>query len=191
MTEKHPSKFELESSRRLADGWLKVDEITYRFEKFSGAMSDPVTRDIVRRQDAAVGLVRHRGRGTLIFVEQFRLAARDKSDGWVVEICAGKLDEGESAEQAMARELKEETGYTPLELTPVTSFFVSPGYTDERMHLYLIDVDGEPGEAPGDGDEDIRLVELTHDEAYAWLDQGRFQDSKTLIALYWLRCQPR
>jgi ADP-ribose pyrophosphatase len=191
MTEKRPHRFELESSRRVADGWLKVDRLTYRFETFSGAMSEPVTRDIVRRQDAAVGLVRHRGRGTLIFFEQFRIAAHGKSDGWIVEICAGKLDDGESAEEAMVRELKEETGYEAVALTPVASYFVSPGYTEERMHLYLIDVDGEPGEAPGDGDEDIRLVELTHDEAYAWLDQGLFHDSKTLIALYWLRCQPR
>lgn len=191
MTDKRPRKFELESSRRIADGSLKVDEITYRFETFSGAMSAPVTRGVVRRQDAAVGLVRHRSRGTLIFVEQFRLAAHGKADGWIVEICAGKLDDGESADEAMRRELTEETGYAALAMTPVVSYFVSPGYTDERMHLYLVDVDGEPGEAPGDGDEDIRLVELTHDEAYAWLDQGRFHDSKTLIALYWLRCQPR
>lgn len=191
MTNTRPSKVDVESCRRVADGWLKVDQLTYRFETFSGAMSAPVTRDVVRRQDAAVGLVRHRGRGTLIFVEQFRPAAHGKSDGWVVEICAGKLDQGESADDAMRRELTEETGYLSLALTPITSFFVSPGYTDERMHLYLVDVDGEPGEAPGDGDEDIRLVELTHDEAFAWLDQGRFQDSKTLIALYWLRGAPR
>src|SRR5688500_16970032 len=112
MTEKHPSKFELLSERRLADGWLKVDEITYRFEKFSGGMSDPVTRAIARRQDAAGGLVRHRGRGTLIFVEQFRPGAQSKSSGWVVEICAGKLGEGESADEAMLRGLTEETGST-------------------------------------------------------------------------------
>ena len=191
MTEKHPGKFELVRSRRIADSWLKVDEITYRFETFSGAMSEPATRDVVRRQDAAVGLVRHRGRGSLIFVEQFRLAAHGKADGWIVEICAGKLDDGESADEAMVRELKEETGYRPVAMTPVASYFVSPGYTDERMHLYLIDVEGDPGEAPGDGDEDIRLLELSYDEAWAWLDQGRFVDSKTLIALYWLRCQPR
>ncbi|MEN3977273.1 NUDIX hydrolase [Emcibacter sp. SYSU 3D8] len=190
MTEKRPNKVELLSRRRVVDGWLKVDEITYRFETFSGGMSDPVTRDIVRRQDAAVGLVRHRSRGTLVFVEQFRPAAHGKSSGWIVEICAGKLDAGESAEQAMRRELTEETGYTALALTPIASYFVSPGYTEERMHLYVIDVDGEPGEAPGDGDEDIRLIEMTPDDAYAWLDQGRFEDSKTLIALYWLRCQP-
>lgn len=190
MTEK-PHKFVLVGSTRVADGWLKVDEITYRFERFSGGMSEPVTRAVVRRQDAAVGLVRHRTRGTLIFVEQFRLAAHGKDHGWIVEICAGKLDDGESAEEAMRRELTEETGYQALALTPVASYFVSPGYTDERMHLYLVEVDGDPGEAPGDGDEDIRLVELSYDEAMAWLDQGRFHDGKTLMALYWLRSQPR
>ena len=42
----------------------------------------------------------------------------------------------------------EETGYEALSLAPVTSFFVSPGYTDERMHLFVVEVDGEPGDAP-------------------------------------------
>jgi ADP-ribose pyrophosphatase len=184
-------KVVIDAERRLADSWLKVDEITVRFEKFAGGMSDPVTRDVVRRQDASVGLVRHRTRGTLVFIEQFRLAAHGKGSGWMIEICAGKLDDGETPEQAMRRELTEETGYEALSLAPVTSFFVSPGYTDERMHLFDIEVDGEPGEAPGDGHEDIRLLELSVEEAFRRLDEGFFADSKTLIALYWLRSRTR
>lgn len=189
MTDKRPSKYEIISQTRVLDAWLHVDHVTVRFEQFAGGLGAPVTRDVVRRQDASVALVRHRTRGTLIFVDQFRLASAGKGDGWVVEICAGKLDEGETPEEAMRRELTEETGYEALSLAPVTSFFVSPGYTDERMHLFVVDVDGEPGDAPGDGHEDIRLVELTVGEAQRWADEGRFADAKTLLALYWLRSQ--
>ena len=191
MTEKRPDRYEIVRSERVLDGWLQVEQVTVRFETFAGGMSEPVTRDVVRRQDASVALVRHRTRGTLIFVDQFRLASAGKGGGWVLEICAGKLDEGETPEQAARRELTEETGYTALSVTPVNSFFVSPGYTDERMHLFDIEVDGEPGEAPGDGHEDISLVELTPEEAFRWADQGRIIDSKTLIALYWLRSRAR
>jgi ADP-ribose pyrophosphatase len=189
MTDKRPRKYEIISQTRVLDAWLHVDHVTVRFEQFAGGLGAPMTRDVVRRQDASVALVRHRTRGTLIFVDQFRLAAAGKSDGWVVEICAGKLDEGETPEEAMRRELTEETGYEALSLAPVTSFFVSPGYTDERMHLFVVEVDGEPGDAPGDGHEDIRLVELTVGEAQRWVDEGRFADAKTLLALYWLRSQ--
>jgi ADP-ribose pyrophosphatase len=191
MTEKRPDRYEIVRSERVLDGWLQVEQVTVRFETFAGGMSEPVTRDVVRRQDASVALVRHRTRGTLIFVDQFRLASAGKGGGWVLEICAGKLDEGETPEQAARRELTEETGYTALSVTPVNSFFVSPGYTDERMHLFDIEVDGEPGEAPGDGHEDISLVELTPEEAFRWADEGRIIDSKTLIALYWLRSRAR
>ena len=191
MTDKHPDRYEIVRSERVLNGWLQVEQVTVRFETFAGGMSEPVTRDVVRRQDASVALVRHRTRGTLIFVDQFRLASAGKGGGWVLEICAGKLDEGETPEQAARRELTEETGYSALSVTPVNSFFVSPGYTDERMHLFDIEVDGEPGEAPGDGHEDISLVELTPEEAFRWADEGRIIDSKTLIALYWLRSRAR
>ncbi len=189
MTDKHPSKYEIITQARVLDGWLQVDHVTVRFEQFSGGLGERMTRDVVRRQDASVALVRHRTRGTLIFVDQFRLASAGKGNGWVVEICDGKIDAGETAEEAMRRELTEETGYEALSVVPVTSFFVSPGYTDERMHLFDVEVDGDPGHAPGDGHEDIRLVELTVDEAYRWADDGRFADAKTLLALYWLRSQ--
>jgi nudix-type nucleoside diphosphatase (YffH/AdpP family) len=191
MTDKRPDKYEIIRRERVLDRWLQVEEVTVRFETFAGGMSAPVTRDVVRRQDASVALVRHRTRGTLIFVDQFRLASAGKGGGWVLEICAGKLDDGETPEDAVRRELTEETGYTALSVAHINSFFVSPGYTDERMHLFDIEVDGDPGEAPGDGHEDISLVELTPEEAFRWADEGRFADSKTLIALYWLRSRAR
>ncbi|MBI1181621.1 MAG: NUDIX domain-containing protein [Alphaproteobacteria bacterium] len=187
MSQGHPKRFEILNRRRLSDGALKLDEVTVRFETFAGGMTEPMKREVVRRQDASVALVRHRSRGTLVFVDQFRMASADKGGGWVTEICAGKLDAGETAEQAMRRELREETGYEALSVEPVTSFFVSPGYTDERMHLFLVEVDGEPGPKDEDEFEDICLVELTPEESFRWADDGRFADSKTLLALYWLR----
>jgi ADP-ribose pyrophosphatase len=187
MTGPHPRKFEYLEVRRLSDGALKLDEVTVRFETFAGGMTKPMKREVVRRQDASVALIRHRSRGTLVFVDQFRMASADKNGGWVTEICAGKLDEGETPEEAMARELKEETGYEALSLEPVTSFFVSPGYTDERMFLFLAEVDGDPGPKDPDEFEDIQLVELTVEEAFRRADEGGFPDAKTLLALYWLR----
>ena len=54
------------------------------------------------------------------------------------------------------------------------------------MHLFKVEVDGEPGHAPGDGHEDIELIEMTLEEALAAAKSGEIRDAKTLLGLYWL-----
>ncbi|MFN3231718.1 MAG: NUDIX domain-containing protein [Alphaproteobacteria bacterium] len=186
-----PSKYATQRRRRVHDGFVKVDRVEITHDLFSGGTSPVIAKEIVGRDDASTALVRHRSRGTLVFVHQFRVAAaQHKGDPWLIELCAGKIDPGETAEQAMCRELTEETGYEALTLDAVGTFFMSPGYTTERMHLFVIDVDGEPGDAPGDGHEDIELVEMTLEEALVAAETGRIRDAKTLLGLYWLANNP-
>ncbi len=184
-----PRRFEELSRQRVHDGFVKVDRVDLTHDLFAGGTSPVITKEIVGRDDASTALVRHRSRGTLVFVHQFRAAAAEHGDPWLVELCAGKIDPGENAEQAMRRELTEETGYQALSVESVGTFYISPGYTTERMHLFLVDVDGEPGHAPGDGHEDIELLEMTLQDALEAVESGQIKDAKTLLGLYWLRGQ--
>ncbi len=82
----------------------------------------------------------------ILLVRQYRLPAGK----FLWELPAGKVDEGENALQAARRELIEETGYRAKKWTKLASFFVSPGYVQERMTIYLAE-DLTAGEADADG----------------------------------------
>lgn len=105
----------------------------------------------------------------------------------MVEIPAGKLEPGEAPDTCALRELEEETGYTSNKLEWVTSFYTSPGFADEIVHLYFTEELIKLEEIPdGDADEFVELLELTMEEAEQMEKEQRIHDAKTAYALlYW------
>jgi ADP-ribose diphosphatase len=98
------------------------------------------------------------------------------------EVPAGTLEPGEPVEQAAARELAEETGYTAARWTKVTEFFPSPGVLSERTHLFV--AEGlTPGEMKLEPCEQIEPRTVPLAQALAWAADGTIRDAKTLIAL--------
>ncbi|UHA76209.1 NUDIX hydrolase [Paenibacillus sp. 481] len=135
------------------------------------------TREIVRHPGAVAVLAIVNNK--MIVVEQYRKAL-GKSQ---VEIPAGKLDPNEQPEHAALRELEEETGLKASHLTRIGSFYTSPGFADEIIHLYAAE-DLEQGEMNTDEDEFLEVSALTIEEAYEAMRQGRISDAKTISALY-------
>lgn len=141
------------------------------------------TREIVKHPGAVAVLAIHEGR--MLVVEQYRKALERS----LVEIPAGKLDPGEAPEAAAARELQEETGFQAEKLTHIASFYTSPGFADEIIHLYFAE-QLTPGEASPDEDEFVACSALTPAEAQSYMTQGKIRDAKTIAAVYaWLHYQ--
>ena len=183
-------RVEIEGQERLYDGFFKLDRIILRHERFDGTMSPPKSILNLERGDAVGVLLYDVERDVLIFAEQFRYAAYQRTgQGWILDLIAGMVEEGESAEQVARREALEEAGYRLEELEPIAAFLVSPGGTTERIHLFYAPVSAAQRIAKGGGigSEDIRLVELPFEEAWARVEEGRICDAKTIIALQWLR----
>ena len=99
-----------------------------------------------------------------------------------MEIPAGKLDEGEDPLQCARRELKEEVGCSASEWVKMASFYTSPGFSNEVLHLYLAR-DLRSGEADPEEDEFLEIVRVPLSEALSLVAGGRIRDSKTIAGL--------
>ncbi|GHO69883.1 ADP-ribose pyrophosphatase [Ktedonobacter sp. SOSP1-52] len=170
---------------------FKIQEATLRFEKFNGQMSEPVQRLVFERGDSAAALLFNRDTQKVILINQFRYPTYEKGPGWLTEVVAGSINENEQPEACIRREIHEEIGYQVHDLTYIATFYVSPGGSSERIILYYAEVGNADQVAVGGGaageHEDIEQVELSLNELWSLLEQGKINDAKTLIAVQWLQ----
>lgn len=167
-----------------------------RQELFHGKIIDVVLDDVAlpmggtaQRElvfhHGGVGILAITPENKLLLVRQFRKPLEQVS----LEIPAGKIDsgEGQHPEVTGARELEEETGYRPGELVHVASMYLSPGFSNEMLHIYqALDMVKVENPRAMDEDEVIEVLQLTLDEAKAAVATGEICDAKTLYAIqYW------
>jgi ADP-ribose pyrophosphatase len=144
---------------------------------FKGTFIDVVRKDgkeIVEHRDAVAIVPVHDGHVTL--VRQERVAVGGK----VLELPAGMLEAGESPLASAQRELREETGLHGGEWVEVATFFTSPGFTDEKIHLFIAS-DLAQGEAAPEATEDLELVRVPLDHVPSLIEE--VEDAKTLAGL--------
>ncbi len=116
--------------------------------------------------------------GSVLLIRQYRHAA----GGFIYEIPAGKLDPGEDPRDCARRELEEEIGYRATNIQPLFSILTTPGFTDERIHLFKA-TGLVRGRQELEADEILEVVSVPLAEAIAWIAQGIIQDGKTIAAL--------
>jgi nudix-type nucleoside diphosphatase (YffH/AdpP family) len=191
-------RVETRSQRRLFDDFFKVDELIVVHQRYDGTMSGPERRLVFERGDAVAVLLFDANVRSVVLIEQFRppiliAHGRDNpasTDGWIVELVAGMIDAGETAEEAAIREVFEETGYRIANPRPIGKYFSSPGGSDERFLLYFASVGEAQREGNGGGiagEEDIKVFKLGIASLFDRLTQGAIDDPKLAIAAYWLK----
>lgn len=153
-----------------------------------------VDLDEVRFPDGSTGtleMIRHPGASAVVpvlgdagddpevlLIRQYRYAA----DQFLYEIPAGRLDPGETPADCARRELQEETGYTASRVEHVFTMYTTPGFTDEKIHLFVA-TGLVAGQAHREADEFMELVPTRLSRALAMVEQGAIQDAKTALAL--------
>jgi ADP-ribose pyrophosphatase len=157
---------------------LQVDEV----ELPNGKTSN---REIVKHP-GAVAILPITDDNKIVMVEQYRKPL----ERVLVEIPAGKLEKGEEPEQTALRELEEETGYMTNSLEWLISFYTSPGFADEIVHLYAArGLSKKMDAASLDEDEFVNLVEVTLEEAIQLVKEKKVYDAKTAYAIQYLQLQ--
>jgi ADP-ribose pyrophosphatase len=135
--------------------------------------------EIIRHPGAAAVLPLHPDK-TVTLIKQYRYAA----DGFILEVPAGKLDHpGESPEGCAAREIVEEAALTAGKLHPLGWIFTTPGFTDEKIHLFVA-TELKASKQALDDDEVIEIARMPISEALRLAAIGGIRDGKTLCCLY-------
>lgn len=141
-------------------------------------------RDVIRHPGSVVILPlddSQRGEPRVLLERQFRYAANARL--W--ELPAGRIDPGENKLAAAKRELREETGYTARRWRRILAFYVSPGFLDESMDVFLAR-DLKRGADQPEDDERISLRFFPLSQAVRMALEGKIVDAKTIAAILWL-----
>ncbi len=174
----------------LYQGFFELQKFTLQHRLFAGGWSDELQRELFVRGQAVAVLPYDPETGELALIEQFRIGAIDENESaWLLELVAGMVEVGETPEVVALRECQEEIGVEPYQLIPMFNYLVSPGGTNERIHLYLglTNVEQAAGlHGVQAGGEDIRVTRLSLAMARAAMVAGRINNAATIMALQWL-----
>jgi len=177
-------------------------EVIKREEKYSGKFKiEELTikqgdkefkSEVFNRGNSVAALVYNTETKKYLFTEQYRAGA----DGLMIEIVAGKMEEGEKTQDSIKREIVEELGYKSDKIVHITDFYLSPGGSTEIMALFYVEVSEKIGEGGGIDGEDIRIVEvedlgLNGNLFFEFPEDGdvtppyKLIDAKSLMAVNW------
>jgi ADP-ribose pyrophosphatase len=149
-----------------------------------------LTRDVLRVGHVIGVLAIDPARNLVVLIRQFRLAAHlGIGLGELVEIVAGHVEHGETAEHAARRECQEEIGVEPRALYPILQFMPAPGVNDEHATLFvgIVDSTAVPERAGAATEtEDTQPVCVDIESALAALADGKVHNGYLIIALQWL-----
>ena len=161
------------SVKNIFDGNI----IKLRVEMVELPDGKPATRELISH-GGGVGVIAADENGEIFMVSQYRIAAREM----MMEIPAGKIDNGEDPLECGKRELIEETGYAAEEFTYLGTYYATPGYCEEKLHLYLARKLKFVGQHLDEG-EFLNVKKYKLDDLYNMVMENKINDAKTAIAI--------
>jgi len=166
------------SSRRAYTGRIiSLDVDTVRFP--NGSTGD---LEMIRHPGASAVVPfltdPHSDDPQLLLIRQYRYAA----SGYLLEVPAGRLDAGEEPAACARRELKEETGCTAAEIRHLYTMYTTPGFTDERIHVFMA-TGLVRGDTAHEADEFLSVETVTLSRALELIRKGEIPDAKTALSI--------
>ena len=175
----------------LFKSYFQLERFRLRHRLHAGGWSDVITRELFERGHAAAVLPYDPRRDAVVLVQQFRVGAFAAGRGpWLTETVAGIIGSGETPEETVRREAREEAGVILGELVPISRHLNSPGACSETVAIFCGRVDAAAAGGVHGLDhehEDVRAIVLPAQDAFARRRKNaKIEDASTIIALLWL-----
>ncbi|WP_179020093.1 NUDIX domain-containing protein [Winogradskyella forsetii] len=176
----------------LSKEWATLNRIDYDY-RFKNGEWKRLSRESYNRGNGAAILLYNSKKGTVILTRQFRMPIYEVNDqeGMSIEVCAGAIDNNDSALETIIRETEEEVGYRIKDAKQVLKAYTSPGALTEKMFLFIADYDESMKVAKGGGveseDEEIEVLEFQFSKAIEMIATGDIIDAKTIMLLQYVQ----
>ena len=181
----------VEAEETLSENWHRLSKLRFAFRRRDGS-TQTLEREVYHNGRGAAVLPFDPQRGTVLLTRQFRIPAYLNGDpAWLIEVCAGVVEGDRSPEETARMEAEQETGHRLRALREAMVLYPSPGACAEKLHLFLAEY--APGDREGSGGglreegEEIEVMEIPADEAWAMVRRGDIMDAKTVLLLQHLR----
>lgn len=182
---------QIKETKLLSDNWYILNKVTFDYQKSDNSIITQ-QREVYDRGNGAAILLYNKTNKTIILTRQFRLPTylNGNENGMLIEVCAGLLDQDEP-EQCIIRETEEETGYRITKVQKIMETYMSPGAITEILYLFVGEYDASMKVSEGGGleheQENIEVLEMSFDEAYAMIETGALKDAKTIMLLQYAK----
>jgi GDP-mannose pyrophosphatase NudK len=184
-------KIKILKSEVLSDNWYTLKKITYEYTKNNGE-TIVHSREAYDRGNGAVILLYNKAGKKVILTRQFRLPTyiNGNPNGMLIEACAGLLDK-DNPEDAIKREVEEETGYKISTVEKVFEAYMSPGSVTEILYFFIAEYADSMKVSEGGGveaeQENIQVMEMGIMEAMRLMETGEIRDGKTIMLLQYVK----
>lgn len=183
-------QFEILDKDIVYNGFFRMEKYRLKHTLYAGGWSEEISRELFVRGSCIAVLLYDPDVDKVVLIEQFRVGAIACPDrAWLVEIVAGAIEDGETAEEVAYRESLEEAGCEIQALIVINEFYTTPGGAAERITLFCGRVDStQVGGIHGlDEEHEDILVRTVHtDEAYRMVQSNEIESAIPIIAIQWL-----
>lgn len=175
----------------LSDNWYVLNKYSFEYQNKQGEWEHQ-EREAYDRGNGATVLLYNSAKKTVVLTRQFRLPTyvNGNTDGMMIESCAGLLD-ADNAQDCIRKEAEEETGYKIGKLQKLFEVYMSPGSVTELIYFFAAEYSDEMKVGEGGGlaheQENIEVLELEFDQAYAMIAAGEICDGKTIMLLQYAK----
>lgn len=175
----------------LSDNWYVLNKYSFEYQNKQGEWEHQ-EREAYDRGNGATVLLYNAAKKTVVLTRQFRLPTyvNGNADGMMIESCAGLLD-ADNALDCIKKEAEEETGYQIDKLQKLFEVYMSPGSVTELIYFFIAEYSDAMKVGEGGGlaheQENIEVLELEFDQAYAMIASGEIRDGKTIMLLQYAK----